>query len=519
LGKKRGKRRRKQKKISNQLQQNFSATQTAGSSVQSCPPEKHIPCNLIHLLLTEAEASFSGKPGTRVVQIQNDPVLHLQASPTLLQTGGVFQITAPSNANKPRKITLQVTPEALCGGTHPQMVFIDGKGPGGVSGVQALLEFWRPPMATESGMPRLWMVVNSVFMQSAVTYPLSAATCGVPVSKPAVASLGGAIEVYPADVFELELSIPAILKPDSLKFEKKTSSWQTVADKRKEEIKAAGDLASDEYKKSEALQSTGSEGEFRKFFEDLKKKQLGVEDPSYVDELKVKLTQKDGDHSLEAPIDDVIVLVRAILSAEYALKKIDEWIDNFQVGPGVSITFECQFLAGRINARWGYTEYTDERVFLAIAGAIKCDLIKASVDVNAGWKCAGLADAFIALKGEGTISLNLPAVEKSDPDMTLSSSVKPEGELKLSGGIHGALGWVITGDIGFEVSFKADAEDFKVLSDEAILKGKILISREPVYGVYTATMPLYGTTTDKVEVMKGNPKVGEFVFGELHAQP
>jgi hypothetical protein len=517
LGKKKSKRHNQQKKRSTQLEQNFSATQKAGSSVQTCPARKVIPCNLIHLLLTEPKADMSGKAGTRTAKIQNDPVLHPQASPTLLQTGGVFQITAPSQANPARKISLQATTEAVCGGTHPQLVFADGKGPGGLAGTHKNLEFWRAPMATDSGMPRLWVVVNAISRHMPETYQLSASMCGVPASKPPVSSLNCMIEVFPADVFELELNIPAILKPDSLSFDKKSSGWKTEADRKKEEIKKAGDLASEEYKKSDALQSMGSEGEFRKFFEDLKKKQLGAQDSDWKDELKVKLTQKDDTRTLEAPIDDVIILVRAIRTAEYVFKKIDEWIDNFQVGPGVSLKLECQFLAGRINAKWGYTEYTDERVFLAIAGAIKIDLIKASVDVNAGWKCAGLADAFITLKGEGTLSLNLPAVEKTDPDTTLHSSVKAEGELKLSGGVHGAFGWVITGDVGFEVTFKADTEDFKVLCEKAILKGKILISREPVFGVFTCSCLLWGTTTKKVPVMEGNERVGEFVFGGHHA--
>ena len=511
--KKKSKPRQQHKKHSTQLQQNFSATQNAGSSVQTCPAKKVIPCNLVHLLLTEPKADLSGKLGTRTAKIQNDPVLHPQASPTLLQTGGVFQITAPSRANSPRKINFQATSEAVCGGTHPQLVFADGRGPGGLAGTHKNLEFWRTPMATDSGMPCLWVVVNAISRHAPETYQLSASVCGVPVSKPPVSSLNCMIEVFPADVFELELSIPPILKPESLSFEKKSSGWKTEADRKKEEIEKAGELASDEYKKSDALKSVGSEGEFRKFFEDLKKKQLGVQDSDWKDELKIKLTQKDDARTLEAPIDDLIVLVRAIRTAEYAFKKIDEWISNFQVGPGVSIKLECQFLAGRINAKWGYTEYTDERVFLAIAGAIKIDLIKASVDFNLGWKCAGLADAFIFLKGEGTLSLNLPAVEKTDPDTTLHSSVKPEGEFKPSGGVHGALGWVITGDVSFEVTFKADTEDFKVLCEKAILKGKILIKREPVYGVLTCSCLLWGTTTKKIKVMEENEKAGEFVFG------
>jgi hypothetical protein len=505
---------KRQKKASAHLKQNFSATQKAGGSVQNCPLKKHIPCNLVHLTLTEPTEDPEGKAFTRTVQLQPDPALHRQSSPIRLQSGGVFQITAHSELNPPRTVSLNAITEAVCGGTHPQLVFLDADGPDGMAGAHADLKFSRQPMSCDSGMPGLWTVVNSVFMQSPVTYPLSAATCGVPASKPAVASLGGSIQVYPADMFELEFSIPAILKPDALSYETQNKGWKTEAEKKDEEVDEVGDRASKAWKNSTELQAEGSEGAFREKFEDMKKRQLGVEDSSYVDEIEVSLTQTDGTRELEAPIDDVIVLVRAILSAEYAVKKIDEWIENFQVGPGVSFSIECQFLAGRINAQWGYTEYTDERVFMYIAGGIKIDLIKVSMDVNAGWKCAGLADAFLKLEGEGTISLNLPSVEKNSPDEFLEASVKPEGELELSGGIHGALGWVITGDIGFEVTFKADVDDFKVLHEDSILSGKIVISREPVYGVYTASIPLYGTTTDRIELIPGNPEVGAFEFGE-----
>jgi len=72
---------------------------------------------------------------------------------------------------------------------------------------------------------------------------------------------------------------------------------------------------------------------------------------------------------------------------------------------------------------------------------------------------------------------------------------------------------VITSDVSFEVTFKADTEDFKVLCEKAILKGKILIKREPVYGVLTCSCLLWGTTTKKIKVMEENEKAGEFVFG------
>src|SRR5437667_7400424 len=104
-----------------------------------------------------------------------------------------------------------------------------------------------------------------------------------------------------------------------------------------------------------------------------------------------------------------------IVEAEYRFKQFQEWIDNFQVGPGVRCKVEVQFLAGRLSAKWGYVEYVDNRVFLQYSGSVKLDLIKASLDVSLGWKTAGLADLLVILKGEGTISFDVPEIVKEDP--------------------------------------------------------------------------------------------------------
>jgi hypothetical protein len=478
---------KKGNKLAANLRAGFSPTQQAGTPASACPLKNHTkPCNLQLLRFTEPSADMSGKTGQRVVEIrQNQDPTH-RSCPALLNSGGVFQITAHSAANPPRTVKVEAVTESVCSGaTHPELAALDFGGYHSAIAKQMKLGFSRPPMQGDSGGSGLWAILNSVFQQSPVDYPISSTTCGQPSSPSAtgVPSFSGVIQVFPADVFELEFSLPAILKPESLSFDEKNKGWETIKDQNKKEIKDSGDAASQAYKSSKALQEVGSEGEFRQFFEDLKKKQLGEEDSKYYDEITVKLTQKDGTRELEAPTQDIVNIIRAITSAEYAFKQIEDWIDNFQVGLGVSLKMECQFLAGRLSAKWGYTEYMDDRVFFAYAGAIKIDLIKASVDINAGWKCGGLADAFLFITGEGTISFNVPEIVKESPDEAPKASVKPEGELKLSGGVQGTLGWFITGTVKFEVTFKADTEDFRVLCDEGIFSGKAVISREPVYGV------------------------------------
>jgi hypothetical protein len=504
------------KKLASGVRSGFSTTQQAGSPASTCSHKKSKPCNLLKLYCIEPTAEMSGKHGQRVVEIRQGQELTHRACPALLDSGGVFQITAESAANPPRTVNVGVTTEAVCGtDTHPELAASDSSWARSTITQQMTLNFSRPPMDGDGGGLGIWAMLNSVVLQSPLSYPICASTCGVPSSSAStpVSSLSGVIEVYPADQFEFELSLPALLKPESLSFDKKSEGWETTKDEQKKEIKQVGDEASDLYKSSDLLQETGSEGEFRTFFEDLKKQQLGVEDEKYCDQITVKLTQKDGLRELVAPTQDIINLVRAIRSAEYAFKQIEDWIDDFQVGPGVSFKVECQFFAGRLAAKWGYTEYLDDRVFFAYAGGIKVDLVKASVDINAGWKLGGLADAFLCFSGEGTISLNVPEIKKEDPDETPESSVlKPEGELKLSGGAQGALGWAITGQAKFEVTFKADTENFKLFRDDVILGGTVVISREPTYGVLKASCRLLGTTTAKKEFIKGNPRMAEFSF-------
>ena len=447
-----------------QARQNFSRTQVAGGSTLSCPLKKAKPCNLTLLKLTEPEAVMGEEEGTRVGEIRQGQRRNRGASPVQLAPGGVFQMTAPSAANEPRELVVDVTTQAVCGAIHPELAVSDSEGVRSVIGTQAKLGFTRPVLDSDPGL--LWVILSSAWNRSPVSYPVSVTTCGVPASGPPVDSLSAVIEVYPADKFELELELPPLFEPESMQYEESFGDWMTAEE------------------------------------EDDK------DDESFAEKITVSLTQQDGTRKLEAPIDEIVQLVRMIRSVERKVKEIQDWVEGMQVGPGCSVKVECQFLVGHVKAEWGYTEFTDDRVFLAYSGSLQLDLMKLSAEFHIGWKCAGLADAYLKVGGEGAISISAVVAVKTPTQKRPSGSIEPEGEIELSGGVEGAFGWVITASATLNVTFKAELENFKFLTPTRIFGFKVKFSREPTNAEFTIACMLWGSRTREVEVFKGNEDLG-----------
>jgi hypothetical protein len=327
-----------------------------------------------------------------------------------------------------------------------------------------------------------------------------------------VAHLGATIEVFPADKYELELSFPALCKPDALDFSKASDSWTTQRERDDKQIAKAGSKMDEIYKEQkEALKDLGSKAEFRDFAEKMEKRRIGYVEGN-PDGLSISLKQKDGRRTLKAPIDDAIKLVRMIRNAEYRMKEFQKWIDNLQVGPGVRFKVDCQFFVAKIEAKWVYVEHTDDRVFRYYSGSANIDIVKASLDLSLGFKCAGAADLLLILKGEGTIGVTVPEFTKNNPDAPPSGKVKPRGVLKISGGVEGTLMWAAHAQGVVEVTFKADTEDLEILSAKAVLAGKIVVSREKVMAKITYSCTLWGEREYSRELVKADPKLAEFTF-------
>ena len=513
------KKKRRQSKAQ-QVRKEFSPARSAAEPVEPCAARQHAvpdkPCNLQMMRLVESDADCSGERKTRSVEIRKGQALNRNASPTLLPAGETFQITASSEANgQPRVLNLEVSTAADClSSKHPEAEWQDARGAQQKVGKQQKLEFYRPPLRGDDVGLGFFTIVNAIFGQKPVSYPVEARCCGMPPQPGggSVESLGATIEVFPADKYSLELSFPALCKPHALEFSRASESWTTQRERDEKKIEAAGDKADELYKENkEAMELLGSKAEFREFAEDMKKRQIGfVEgDPEIP---KVSLTQTDGRRSLKAPVDDVIQLVRLIRNAEYRLKEFERWVDNFQVGPGVRFKVECQFFVAKITAKWGYTEYLDDRVFLSYSGSADIDIIKANLDLSLGFKCAGAADLLLVLKGEGTLGLTVPEFTKEQPDEPPKGKVKPRGELKITGGVEGTVLWAAHAEGVVEVTFKADTEELEILSEHAVLAGKIVVSREPVMAKLTYSCTLWGARTKSKELVKADPKLAEFTF-------
>lgn len=516
----------------------FSPLVNAGSSIQTCPhsglpvpqggktkaastliPSK--PCNLVKMKMTEPSGKPQGKVGPRSIEFQRTETRNRRQSPTILRNStDPFQITATSRGQGTRQIMVTVVQEACCGKTSHRMINVSGPDLyKDYLATQASLVFSRAPMfADEGGMGMgFWAAVNAAWQlshSSPITYNVTSRACGLPAGAKLapLAALAGRIEVFPADQYKLALTIPSLLEPSALKYEPKSSNWMTEQEHLDEKARAQADSY---YQSNKAfLKEAGvSRADVRDFTGKMAKKASGEDDHDFAGKLKLDFSQTDGERVLKAPIDDAIKLVRCIRSAEYAIKEIDKWIEGASVGPGASLSIACQFFAGSVSAEWGHVEFTDDRVFLGWEAKLSIELIKLELKIAMGWRCAGLADLFIEIGGEGTINLSGSVAARNPDD---KPEIKPEvtGELKLSGMVKAQLMWAVKGETGLECSFKAEVGDFHFMRTKSAFAGKIVIAREPVYRVLTYSNRLFGgSTAEKHEVISADPAVAVFEFG------
>lgn len=495
---------------------NTTASKAGGASAKVASK----PCNLELLQLAEPKGSPQGKDGARHAQFKLPGKLKRRQSPVELRAGqDPFNITATSARQGKRKLQFTVQQPVHCG--HADHKLLSVVGPGltkAFAGNSATIELAREPMAGDNGTPMgLWAAVNAGWQacRGPATYTVSAYSCGLPASAKGVpaAVLAGVVKVWPADQYKLTLSIPALLEPSALKLDKASSQWTTDKQKEADARTASADAYYQEHK--DFLREAGvSRADVRDFVNGMGKKASGEDDEKFADKLKLDFSQTDGQRTLKASIDDAVRLVRAIRSAEYAIKQVDQWLENATVGPGASISVAVQFFSGSISAEWAQTEYLDDRVYLAWKGSIGIELVKLELKLAIGWRCAGLADLFIELGGEGSLSATGSAACVG-PDDAVEFKLTPKGELKLSGMIKAQLMWAVKGETGLECTFKAELDEFRFMQAKgSALAGKVTIGREPVYRVITYSNRLWGgTTEEKEEVIKADENLAQFSFG------
>lgn len=219
------------------LLSNFSTSQVAGSPVCGCSKYKEIPivpCNLKIIKISEPNTDMVEHPVPRNVEFLAGGPRNRQGNPIRLVSGmDFFQITAPSSYRPPKILNLTVETEAICSDSkHPELTVEGTPKPQSLSKAvetSKIIQAYRSPLKGDDDISsgNLFNMLFRFFKEILTTrvISISADTCGLPPGFPykSRSNLTANIQVYPADLCKIEIELPALCEPESIKYEKKVS--------------------------------------------------------------------------------------------------------------------------------------------------------------------------------------------------------------------------------------------------------------------------------------------------------
>lgn len=245
-------------------------------------------------------------------------------------------------------------------------------------------------------------------------------------------------------------------------------------------------------------------------YERQERRKSGDEDESFIGKIKLSCKRQDGDIEFRSKEPThLLKIVHAILSVEYEIKCISQWIRHAQFGLGFSFSVKPEFFSGELALEWAYREHTDDRVFLYWKAEANLVLAKLEIELEMGFKAAGMADLVAVLGGKGEVSLAFEA-EKKHPDENPEKKISPKGEISISGSVKTQLFWVVKGGVGLETKFvvKCDMEFFP--EGGAAVEGKVEFSRDKIVNTITFSCLTFGGT--RAIVISDEVKYGTIPF-------
>jgi hypothetical protein len=465
-------------------------------------------------MLIESAGGSAEKPKVRSVKVINGAAVSRVASPVIIGFGDTFQITAASQlGHKPRMVSMTAQIEGTCSGAkHPALRWQDSDGQHTSVGTTASLKFYRQPLPSDSFGPAFFAMLRSAFDQASQTYSVFADTCGISKTNPPVpvGTLGARIEVFPADRFKVELTFPAVKSVDLASG--KTEGWKTQQDLDDEQVEDAGKQAKDIYKSTPGDDDILSQSDFVDIAKDVKKNQINYIEPNkkgygsvgqVLNGLGVSMTQTDGERVIKANLDEVIKLIRLKCDIVYRCKEIWTWIDQCPQPPGASFSLDADFLTGSLSAEWGYAEYIDDRVYMALTGKVSIKLVELSLTAKFGIQTGGLVNIIAFFTGSGSISITAQ-VQIENPDEMSPPEVNPSGEITFSGGVQGTLFWIAKAEGKVEITFTAETEKLIVLQKGGIFQGEAVVKRSDLQAVVTTSFSLWGSRATTHRLIKGD---------------
>jgi len=219
------------------------------------------------------------------------------------------------------------------------------------------------------------------------------------------------------------------------------------------------------------------------------------------DNPKIKLVRNDGVTEQEINVTDAVRLYNFITSVKQRVADIAEWIEDFQIGPGVNIKIDLIPLKGTLEASWGFQEYEgDQRVFVAWSVKAKLELLQLSLEIVGGWRTAGMADALVSVKLDGGFKVDIVPFQHKTPDAVLSKpEIKVSSPLQAVGTVEGTAFWVfkVTGLIQRTLELKPD---FKLPESDRGFSFELVGELGAFEGNLAVSGPFYGSTFKKYEI-------------------
>jgi len=421
-----------------------------GDTVTPCGrgPVSSRPCDLDEITLSEIAGSrtagyhvFNGrfvadsptsKRGIRLFDVE-----------TSLPKEAKLQVVGDRpGAQSPTKILASVSAAATCGPTHVAVVVNPPPGQSEIDHVTPALvqdTFTFEASRSESANAAVALFERYIAwgIQPAA-YLVSATSCGIrPGGTPKTRGTLTA-EVFPADQYQLSLSVPAMGKVSYTRERTTVSSGETT-DTSTAEAQLGSDTAT-------VTDTTDTATGITVTDEDIKTVPQKLQ-------FEFKHNGQSGD-DITVNINN---LLRILSSAQEAVKAIKDVLHEWVPQVGFKFEFDLSFLAGQIVMAWGYKEYTDWRVYYGLSAKFSLTFFEISLTFSFGIQIP----AFVA-RVEGTVN-DSAALETdfnfNSPDMLIAPSVKTTVDIpaSVSGRAEAGVGWLsVSVELGVRTGFSGE---------------------------------------------------------------
>jgi hypothetical protein len=361
---------------SDQTAANAGSDRSMDSASASCPagsssPPASIPCDIDDLVLNQIPGSKTTMYQVKDWSFVPDPPQGSKRAVCLTGVSGVskqpkLQVVGDRpGAKATTQIRVYVYPWASCGASH---ALVTAMGPDGtdvekVFSSQNTFDFPVSRYQSTNAALALFERLITIGLPPN-SYIVSATSCGNRGNgRPAYTGGNLNVEVYPADQYQLTLSIPPLSKKTyslDKDFTAKTTTATTTS--------VDGD------------ESTSTTDEMRN---DTRRHHITYKQAKADEKPKIELKRNGQADDVSVSINKLFGILQEINKAMAAIQKLlHDWVPQV----GFKFEYELAFLSGKVMIACGWKEWTDWRVYYAFSAGISITLIKISLNVSFGLK-------------------------------------------------------------------------------------------------------------------------------------